>query len=62
MRIELSTNAADLITELALDEMKAIESGTTNYGDAEDNIAAIEALAEVIDAIEHEHPRTVVVK
>lgn len=62
MRIEISTNAADLITELALDEMQAIESGETSYGDTEANIAAIEALAEVIDAIESEHPRTVVVR
>ena len=62
MRIEISTNAADLITELALDEMKAIESGTTTYGGAEDNIAAIEALAEVIDQIELAHPRTLVVE
>lgn len=62
MRIELSDNAADLITELAIDEMKAVESGTSTYGDAEANVAALETLAEVIDAIECESPRTLRVK
>lgn len=62
MLVELSTNAADLLTELALDEMKAIESGATSYGDAEDNIAALEALAEIVDRIEEVHPNTLVVK
>lgn len=62
MRIDISTNAADLILELALDEMKAVETGQASYGSAEDNIAAIEALAEIIDAIEAAHPNTMVVK
>lgn len=62
MRIEISTNAADLIRELAIDEMQAIESGKTSYGDAEANIAGIEALAEVIDAIDDAYPWKLVVK
>lgn len=62
MHIEISTNAADLITEWALVEMRAIETGRTTYGDAEANVAAFEALAEIIDAIEEADPRVLVVK
>ena len=52
MLVDIQPEAALLLIDIANDEIKSIESGSTTYGDRDDNLDTISTLAEAVTALE----------
>jgi hypothetical protein len=51
MKIELNSFQAELLRDLAIEEQKAIQSGSTIYGDANLQADVVDELQEIIEKL-----------